>query len=225
MLPQGQQPAGDGGDKQEGHAEVLYHEAATLLVCKMAFECRQKQRQPAEEEGDGADGALDQKAEGEPKSRTPEHVLAIRQIPFGKCPHGEGDEKGEAGIDPDPVAVHDEALHGTQSDHRPEGGSAGAQYPPGQQAGEQQGCHGPQSPHQTQRHRDAEVVVEQGKKGNGEDVIEGRFFDEATAAQRRDSQFTAGEHLPGDGRLARLVRGPQLVPKLTHQGDGQHHQQ
>ncbi len=126
MLPQGQQPAGDGGDKQEGHAEVLYHEAATLLVCKMAFECRQKQRQPAEEEGDGADGALDQKAEGEPKSRTPEHVLAIRQIPFGKCPHGEGDEKGEAGIDPDPVAVHDEALHGALGDHRPECSSAGA---------------------------------------------------------------------------------------------------
>ena len=93
MLPQGQQPAGDGGDKQKGHAEVLYHEAASLLVCKLAFECRQKQRQPAEEEGDGTDGALDQKAEGEPKPCTPEHVLAIRQIPFGKCPHGESDEK------------------------------------------------------------------------------------------------------------------------------------
>jgi hypothetical protein len=31
-------------------------------------------------------------------------------------------------------------------------------------------------PHQTQRHRDAEVVVQQGKKGNGEDVIEGRLM-------------------------------------------------
>jgi hypothetical protein len=57
MLPQGQQPAGDGGDKQKGHAEVLYHEAASSCVCKLC-RVRQKQRQPAEEEGDGTDGAL-----------------------------------------------------------------------------------------------------------------------------------------------------------------------
>ena len=73
MLPQGQQPACNGHDEQQAHAEVLHHETASLVSGKMTPECRDEQRQPAEEEGDGADGPLDQKTEGETEPCAPEH--------------------------------------------------------------------------------------------------------------------------------------------------------
>jgi hypothetical protein len=121
-------------------------------------------------------GPFDQKAEGEPKPCTPEHVLAICQIPFGKCPHGESDEKGEAEstriqwlfmMKPSmvPRAITDQSAAVLEPSTRL------ANRPVNSRVADSPVCS-----HQTQRHRDAEVVVEKGKKGNGEDVRDRAVF-------------------------------------------------